>query len=318
MQIIQGDALTSLGELEDNSIDCCITSPPYYLLRNYRVEGQLGHEKYPDLYIRKLVNVFIHVKRVLKDSGTCFVNIGDSYDKDGDLIGIPETFVKEMKRAGWKRKNTIIWWKPNAMPSSAKRRFTIDFEYVYFFVKNTKKYFFETQYEPLSPTTLQESKYTVHLSNRKSQETRQGLNKWKPRKKYIENNIQNPLSIKDRITSGIYFGGKKAKGYENPTYSGKEWIYDGKGRIKRCVWKIPTHGFSGAHFAVYPEKLVESCLLAGCPEGGTVLDPFFGSGTTGLVALKNNRDFIGIELSEAYCDLARERLKPYMEQTVLI
>ena len=263
------------------------------------------------------------------------------------------------------------------MPSSIKDRFTVDWEPFFFFTKS-QKYYFETQYEPLNEDTLRESRYTVNLTERKSQETRQGLNKWKPTKDYVGNNIQNPLSIKSRIVNKVYFGGKKYPGnVDNSTYSGNEWIptnlelseqdrknamsigWDGVsdyaywyfndrkkkswhnhehdaemgfghqtkekprqipypyGRNKRCVWKISTKSFPGAHFATFPPELVETPIKACCPPNGIVLDPFMGRGTVALVALKLARNFVGIELNEEYIKMAETRIRPYLEQTKL-
>src|SRR6476469_2031108 len=146
-KIIQGSALDQLKTLPDNSIDCCITSPPYWNLRDYKVEDQLGREKDFHIYIQRLIEIFYHVKRVIKDTGSIFVNIGDSYNENKSLVGIPERFALAMTdQLGLIRRNTIIWHKPNPMPSSIKDRFTIDFEYLYFFTKS-KNYHFETQYE---------------------------------------------------------------------------------------------------------------------------------------------------------------------------
>lgn len=317
--IIEGDALTQLKTLDSESVDCCITSPPYWALRDYKQPGQLGLEPTFQEYINKLIEIFNEVKRVLKRTGSCWVNLGDTYNPEKSLCLIPQRFQIQMVDQGWICRNTVIWYKPNCMPSSAKDRFTVDFEYLFFFTKN-QKYYFDTQYEPLNPDTLRESRYTVNLTERKDQETRQGLNKWKPRKEYEENNVQSPLSIKKRIVNKVYFGGNKYPGQEGipATYSGNEWEPNGLGRIKRAVWRISPQPFSEAHFAVFPEKLVETPIKATCPVEGTVLDPFLGSGTTALVALKNARNFIGIELNPDYITIANKRLAPYISQTRLI
>lgn len=190
---------------------------------------------------------------------------------DKTLTMIPLRFALEMVNRGWILRNTIIWHKPNCMPSSVKDRFTVDFEYIFFFSKQ-KKYYFETQYEGFA-------------DNRKG------------------------------------FSGTKKESYEGRVHLRKD---DGlmkattnTGRNKRTVWRICPKPFSGAHFAVYPEELCETPIKAGCPIGGTVLDPFFGAGTTGLVALKQNKKFVGIELNPEYIKIAEKRLKPYLEQTNL-
>jgi DNA modification methylase len=283
-----------------------MTSPPYWALRDYGVDGQLGLEPTFDEYINKLCNVFDEVKRVLRDDGTCWVNLGDCYiggHKGGSihtkgskydnpdiipqfkgtpkekqegmiekcLVGIPFRFALEMINRGWILRNTIIWYKPSCMPSSVKDRFTVDFEYIFFFSKK-KKYHFETQREP-------------HL--RPEREPRYASPKMK---KYMEMGL---MSKRDEI-----------KNHPN-------------GRNKRTVWTINPKPFKEAHFAVYPEELCETPIKAGCPEQGIVLDPFFGAGTTGLVALKQNKKFIGIELNKEYIEIANKRLKPYLEQRKL-
>ena len=307
--LIQGDALTQLSKLESESVDCCITSPPYWALRDYKVEGQLGLEPTIDEYINKLTAIFDQVKRVLKKTGTCWVNIGDTYGQIKSHIGsnhhgqgpnalqmkhghpnkprgdyqrsvpikslsmIPERFAIRMIDHGWILRNKIIWHKPNCMPSSAKDRFTVDWEYVFFFVKN-QKYFFETQYEPLTEP----------------------------------DRIRNPMV--DIVGGNKYANIQSHNPFKQPSAT--------LGRIKRAVWRISTSAFSGTHFAVFPPKLIEPMIKAGCPTDGTVLDPFMGAGTTGMVALQNARDFIGIELNPSYIELARKRLEPWLKQERLI
>lgn len=385
--ILQGDALTKLKELPNESIDCVMTSPPYWALRDYGVEGQLGLEPTFEQYINELCDIFDEVKRVLKKSGTCWVNLGDTYSgsssysdkgrqgfegktanmkeyldpklparkrgreqvdmsniKDKCLCMIPERFAIEMCNRGWILRNKIIWHKPNCMPSSVKDRFTVDFEELFFFTKN-KKYYFEQQLEPT---------------------------------------ITKDKIIRDRDTTKLNNtpGRTRMGGLDRNDYDFKN---------KRAVWKITPRPFKEAHFAVYPEELCETPIKAGCPEfvcikcgcpkfpiyiaskeyeellksqrkteaytskrrgesmkvgnafgvkkvssspdykisfeptckcnasftEGIVLDPFFGAGTTGLVALKQNKKFIGIELNPEYIEIAKNRLKPYLEQTKL-
>ena len=266
--ILNGDALTQLKTLDSESIDVVITSPPYYGLRNYGVENQIGLEKTPIGYIDNLLNIFRECKRVLKKTGSCWVNMGDSYDKNKSLLGIPERFVLGMIPQGWIRRNTIIWHKNNCMPSSVMDRFTIDFEYFYFFTKS-QKYYFETQYEPSQDTA-----------------------------KRIKNTIGGPKNALHNHGSSSRTYGKTVKQISlNPN-----------GRIKRCVWSISPKSFKEAHFATYPEKLIETPIKACCPENGIVLDPFFGAGTTGLVAKKLGRKYIGIELNPEYVEIANNRI----------
>lgn len=280
-KIIQGSALDVLKTLDSESVNCIMTSPPYWALRDYGVEGQLGLEPTFQEYINKLCDIFDEGKRVLIKDGTCWVNLGDSYFGSGkgkmsdkSLCNIPARFSIEMQNRGWILRNVIVWHKPNCMPSSVKDRFTVDFEYLFFFVKN-KKYWFETQYEPML------------LDSRKREKGR-----------FTGRNAQNEWT---------------ATGYKLPDSKRGQQL----GRNKRAVWKITTKPFREAHFATYPEALCETPIKAGCPIGGIVLDPFFGAGTTGLVALKQNKKFIGIELNPEYIKIAEARIKPFLEQEKL-
>lgn len=296
MRIIQGDSLEVLKTLPDESVDCVITSPPYWALRDYGCEGQLGLEPTFQEYIDKLCNIFDEAKRVLKKEGTCWVNIGDTYNgnkegktdnkvcdylkntttnlhkKKGDLpdkclCQIPSRFAIEMTNRGWILRNEIIWHKPNCMPSSAEDRFTVDFEKVFFFVKS-KKYYFEQILEP----------YTAPLD------------RWGGDNLKADNESEWD------------------KGTGQSTYRTRNMRPNEEGRNKRTVWSITTKGFSEAHFATYPEALVEPMIKSGCPLGGIVLDPFSGSGTTGRVAIDNGREYIGIELNSEYIKIQEKRL----------
>ena len=296
-KIIQGDCLDVLKTIPDESVDCVVTSPPYWALRDYGVVGQLGLESTFQEYITKLCDIFDEVKRVLKKEGTCWVNIGDTYGGTGNkgnskdpkykegrngqvkainksatqksLCQIPSRFAIEMSNRGWILRNEIIWHKPNCMPSSVKDRFTVDFEKVFFFVKN-KKYWFEQQLE---------------------------------KSIWFEKD-------KRAITGGITKSGKSITSEGNQYQINKSGSFRKDGnRNKRCVWQIPTKPFKEAHFATYPETLIEPMIKAGCPENGIVLDPFFGAGTTGLVAKKQNKNFIGIELNPDYIKIAEARLQ---------
>jgi len=396
-KIIQGDCLEKLKELESESVNCCMTSPPYWALRDYGVDKQLGLEPTFQEYINKLCDIFDEVKRVLRKDGTCWVNIGDTYNshstgkgnvggiekenkpildiqagnnktidlQDKSLCNIPARFSIEMQNRGWILRNVIIWYKPNCMPISVTDRFTVDFEYLYFFVKS-KKYWFEQQTEKQQNVSIKRAKYKSFNRSSKLNGNHAGMN------------INNFNSYLERISKE------------------KEPM-----RNKRAVWTITTKPFSEAHFAVYPEELCETPIKAGCPEfvcnncgkareiieeidygnkpkysdwlktnnegkykgiqpmttkgyggeifayrkeiwgidahygnipkkrkltdcgcnagfsGGIVLDPFFGAGTTGIVALKQNKKFIGIELNPEYIKIIEDRLKPYMEQKKL-
>jgi site-specific DNA-methyltransferase (cytosine-N4-specific) len=240
-------------------------------------KGQLGQEPKIGLYIRHLLQIFDEVKRVLRPDGTLWVNLGDSYGNGGgempekSLSMIPERFALSMIERGWILRSKIVWHKPNGMPQSAKDKFTSDWEPIFLFAKN-QKYYFATQYEPYQ-------------------------------------------SSAPELERGARFGGDQAAGYGNRAYSGNEWDpapeTEIPGRIKRSVWSIPTHGYAGQHFAAYPPEICETPIKAGCPEsgGGIVLDPFAGSGATGVAALKLARNFIGIDISPEFCRQAVERLK---------
>lgn len=296
--IIQGDALEMLKTLPDESIDCAITSPPYWALRDYGVAGQLGMEETFTEYINKLCNMFDEVKRVLKKNGTCWVNIGDTYGGSGDkgnftdpkyskgrngqvkslnksavaksLCQIPSRFAIEMCNRGWILRNEIIWHKPNVMPSSATDRFTVDFEKVFFFTKS-KDYYFEQQLEK---------------------------SLW--------------AETDNRFVTGPTSGGKATTGHYSINRGGA-YRKDGM-RNKRAVWKITTKGFKDAHFATFPEALVEPMIRAGSARGGVVMDIFMGAGTTALVALKLDRQYLGIELNPEYIKIAEDRLKPFINK----
>ena len=294
--------LSGLKLLPDSCIDCCISSPPYWGLRDYEAEGQLGVEKDFKDFIGNLIEIYKQVYRVLKPTGTCFVNLGDTYSGSGNgskdkgfadaingqnykdnkpipktgiknksLLMIPERFGIEMISNGWILRNQIIWHKPNQMPSSAKDRFTVDFEKIFFFVKQ-QKYYFKQQLEPYSKNSDME--YRVNLRKDKDYK----LKKHSPYK----NNL--------------------------PMVGAKKPVYNPGGRNVRTVWSINTKPFSGSHFAVFPEKLVTRIIKAGCPEGGLVFDPFMGAGTTAVVARKLKRNYIGYELNKKYIDIANKRL----------
>lgn len=302
-KIYQGDSLEVLKTFPDKSVDCVVTSPPYWSLRNYGVDGQLGLESHYREYISKLCDIFDEVHRVLKETGTIWVNLGDSYSGNSGggpqsyerksrgikwneesvknprakfketvqpkcLLMIPSRFAIEMLDRGWILRNEIIWHKPSCMPESVKDRFTVDFEKIYFFTKNTK-YNFTQQLEPIKDISITRSKYGWHGTKTPHGDNYKGL-------------------------SGTDAMGER---YANP-----------KGRNKRCVWAVTNKGFKGKHYATYPEKLIEPAILGGCPEGGVVLDVFMGAGTTGVVAKKHGRNYVGIELNPEYIKIAEDRI----------
>jgi len=350
-KILTGNVLTVLKSLKKETIDCIVTSPPYYGLRSYGTEpqiwggkedcqhewidkpykrntdltagekqntnlgsigrdkpvdnsfcihcnawkGELGLEPTFQLYLEHLWMIFDEIKRVLKKTGTCWVNLGDSYggnqgrgegkgNEHGQkikqsytsaksLLQIPSRFAIGMTDRGWILRNSIIWYKRNCMPSSARDRFTVDYEMMYFFTKSTK-YYFEQQFEK----SVDKESYTGRRKRNVGQIA-----------KFDLKNYQMAGSIREDGTLA-----NEGKTYPN--------------RNKRCVWDITPKGFKEAHFAVFPPELVETPIKAGCPESGIVLDPFFGSGTTGSVAIKLGRNFLGIELKPEYVEIAERRL----------
>lgn len=265
-QLINGDCREVLQTLPDHSVDCCVTSPPYFGLRDYGMADQIGLERSPDNYLRELVAVFRDVRRVLRDDGTLWLNLGDSYNaynanrgastsisdgssgrghprhrrglttptlKNKDLLGIPWRVALALQADGWYLRQDIIWHKTNPMPERVKDRCTKAHEYL-FLLSKSARYWFDAD------------------------------------------------SISEPAKNGT--------------------------RNRRSVWTVATQPYSGAHFATFPQKLIEPCILAGCRIGGTVLDPFSGSGTTGVVATGTARNYIGIELSQDYHRLAQQRL----------
>lgn len=316
-KILEGNCLTVLKTLPDNSIDCCITSPPYWGLRDYGHIEQLGQEKHFTEFVENLCNIFDEIKRVVKPTGSCFVNLGDTYGtQSGCMAGgliepkyghketrsfkqpnvnmhkslcmVPERFAIEMTGRGWTVRNQIIWHKPNQMPSSATDRFTVDFEKIFFFVKEPMGYYFEQQLEP-----------SLTYENRKG-----GLVRDRE-KGYDSKQDKVRISLGKKSFSKAQATGKGVAPSGNGTKDFYELPFE---KNMRTVWSVNTEPNSEAHFATYPQRLVERMIKSGCPENGIVLDPFFGSGTTGICARKINRNFIGIELNPAYIEIANKRI----------
>jgi len=306
------DIFEILKYFPGESIDCVVTSPPYWAKRDYGIEKQIGLEPTFQEYLEKLWDVFDEVYRILKTTGSCWVNLGDTYNNSSNggnlaskksklcggkgrnpklatsvfvkrkkqgypnktLLMISERFAIGIIERGWILRNVIIWHKPNAMPESVKDRFTVDFEYIYFFVKQ-KKYYFQQQ--------LEESKW---------------------------------VDKGQRFVEGATIGGKVKLGEYALNRSG---VYrQDKRRNKRAVWSISTKPFKEAHFAVFPPDIPETCIKAGCPEDGVVMDIFMGSGTTAVVAEKLGRKWIGIEINEEYCEIAKKRIENEVKQRRLI
>lgn len=306
--IYTGDALAVLKGLPDGSVNCCVTSPPYYALRDYGVDGQIGRESSPKEYVSRLTEVFAEVRRVLRPDGTLWLNLGDTYAGKGnqgdavdpknpkgrngqaialnrvvegckskDLIGIPWMAAFALRYDGWYLRNDIIWMKENPMPESVKDRCTRCHEHIFLFSKS-RKYFFDYKAisEPIKETTRERLGRGIAGSNKYGEPI--------PGQPKVQT-INLPRDHGSITDSEI-----------NPL------------RNKRDVWIVNTVPFKGGHYAAYPPKLVESCILAGCPVGGVVLDPFMGSGTTGMVAKQLDRHYVGIEINPEYTEIAKERI----------
>lgn len=297
-KIYNGNALDVLKTFPDECVDMVITSPPYWALRDYGAEGQLGLESTFQEYINKLCDIFDEVKRVLKKSGSCWVNLGDAYSGSGKGVGgiksksllqIPSRFAIEMCNRGWILRNEIIWHKPNAMPSSVNDRFTVDYEKLFFFVKS-KKYYFKQQKEQMKTNHICWKSIRKHSRMVSLNITKQGS-------KGVLGQENSGLRKQDQIGRADYTGFNKR--YLPP----KDLM-----RNKRSVWSINTKPFKEKHFATYPEELIITPIKACCPENGIVLDPFMGSGTTAVVARSLGLKYVGIELNPDYIKIAEKRL----------
>lgn len=284
----------------------CVTSPPYYGLRDYGEDGQIGIEQSPDEYIERLVKVFDEVYRVLTNDGTLWLNIGDSYAGSGkgpmslavagngknkelyqkdsriyevpkkwdgikpkDLIGIPWLLAFALRERGWYLRSDIIWYKKNCMPESAKDRPTKTYEHIFLLAKSRRYYFdYKAIQEPLKQVSIDRYKRGRSANS-----------------KYVGQ--QGITQVRENFSD-----------------------FDQQFRRKRDVWEVSTNTYKmDEHFAMFPEKLIEPCILAGSKVGGIVLDPFFGSGTTGAVAKRFGRDYIGIDLNARYLEKAKERIE---------
>ena len=267
-KIYRGNARTELKRLPANSVDMCVTSPPYWSLRNYNHPDQLGTEPTVEYYIGNLLLILDQVHRVLKPEGTLWLNLGDTLRKKSFQL-IPHRVAIALADKGWILRNDIIWAKPNPMPESVKDRFTKSHEHLFFFSKN-KKYYFNQILDPLANSSAKTPRQTTNVKERG----------------YITKDGENGLSDQ---------------------HHGKN-ISHGFLKNKRDVWTIGTKPFKEAHFAVFPDTLVEPCIKAGCPEGGIVLDPFMGAGTTAVVAKRLGRNYIGVELNQEYINIAERRI----------
>ncbi len=279
----QGDALALLKEMPNGSVQCCVTSPPYWGLRDYGTASQLGLEPTLNEYIQKLTAVFRDVRRVLRDDGTLWLNLGDSYVGSGkgtsaakpkEIIGLPWRVAFALQEDGWYLRQDIIWSKPNIMPEPVRDRCTKAHEYIFLLLK-TPNYHYDADAikERSADPSASAARYASKFSGRPDEAV-------------------------------VCPGDKKGQGY----YPDGFRVFSGL-RNRRSVWTIKPKPYPEAHFATFPEALVEPCILAGCPVGGTVLDTFCGSGTTGAVCVRYGREFIGLELNPEYVKLAEKRIE---------
>jgi DNA modification methylase len=312
-QVMVGDCRLLLKQLADQSVHTCVTSPPYFGLRDYGMDNQIGLEQTPDAFVAELVTVFKEVRRVLRDDGTLWLNLGDSYasyrdgkatpdttrgDSEGtlvpkgsaknrmattfansfikhkDLIGIPWRVAFALQADGWYLRQDIIWNKPNPMPESVTDRCTKAHEYIFLLSKSPKYYF---DHEAIKEDAVGGNKGASASFKR--------------------------TGSKRGIADVCHASPMPTHRPDRPDVR-----YDGELRNRRSVWSVATKPFRGAHFATFPPDLIEPCILAGCPEGGMVLDPFGGAGTTGLVANRNNRNAILCELNPNYLEIFENRM----------
>lgn len=308
--IINADVMDGLSKLDDCSVQTCVTSPPYWGLRDYGVDGQLGLERTPEEYVARMVQVFREVRRVLRDDGTLWLNLGDSYARSGgwasndglggckrgesgraktnmqegrngqkcppglkekDLVGIPWRVAFALQADGWFLRQDIIWHKPNPTPEGVRDRCTKAHEYIFLMSKQAR-YYYDNE------AIAEKSDYPGRVCDMRNQNHKMAK--------------ADPVLMRRRPNRII---GRVIK--------------TGDTRNRRSVWTVAVHPFSESHFATFPPKLIEPCILAGCPEGGLVLDPFCGSGTTGVVALRHGRRFVGIELNAEYVEMAHNRIQ---------
>ena len=317
--IYQGDVIDRLKDLNDGSVQCVVTSPPYWGLRDYGVDNQLGLEETPEEFVENLVKVFREVRRVLKNDGTVWLNLGDSYSGSGkgtagnlgkkynerhlehktggiipkglkpkDLVGIPWRVAFALQSDGWYLRQDIIWHKPNPMPESVTDRCTKAHEYI-FLLSKSAKYFYDAD------AISEKAKY-YNIT---------GMDATGYKDAYSFNGKHKNLMDRGQNIHSMHV--KRSKGEGEPDTEGK--------RNKRSVWKINTKPYKEAHFATFPEELPTLCIKAGSKKEDVVLDPFFGSGTTGWVAQRLGRAWIGIELNPEYIKIAEKR---FIQQDLFI
>lgn len=291
-----GDCRDTLRAMASDGVkvQTCVTSPPYYGLRDYGHDGQLGLEETPEQYIAAIVDVFRAVRDVLADDGTLWINLGDSYGSGKQLLGVPWRVALALQADGWILRQDIIWHKPNPMPESVQDRCTKSHEYLFLMTKS-ERYFYDADAisQPLSESSVDR----LSQSNLANQA---GSNR-------VPGKTNGAMKAVGPRFGGNKYGDDERE--ESRTKSGNEWSGESGRANRRSVWSVPTTPYKGAHFATFPLALVEPCVLAGSKPGEIVLDPFFGSGTTGQAASALGRRFIGCELNPGYEALQRDRLR---------
>jgi len=305
-QILQGDVLENLNKLPSGHYNCIITSPPYGgAIRDYAIDGQWGLEKDPFVYLDRLRNLMDKLWRVLRKDGIAWINIGDSIVKEG-WFGFPERFFVNCLDAGWKSVTKPIWFKRNAMPLSTKKRFSPKYEPIYGFAKSDDYYF---NLDEVRVPVLTEVKQSFNFRVREGKKDRlaKKYGKYQYTATNKEKDSHDNLGVKKQ--NSTLGGDGKPKGH----YEGFNGRYDhekvsANGKNPGDIFDITVKPFKGAHFATFPVEIPELFIRCSCPENGWVLDPFFGSGTVGLVAEQLNRNWTGIELKHTYIEIAKDRI----------
>lgn len=338
VRIIIGDAREQLKLLPDESVHCCVTSPPYWGLRDYGVDGQVGLETTFSEFIAQMVVIFREVRRVLRSDGTCWMNLGDSYNtgttsarkpttagkhgywenpaiaqrvnanqmglKPKDLVGIPWRVAFALQEDGWFLRSDIIWHKPNPMPESVTDRPTKAHEYIFLLTKSGRySYDAEAILDPVSPNT--HARLSQNVAAQIGSDRANAGAKTNGAMKAVGRNSRANV---DRVPRSRKLAASNSGIKNNDSFQAAVCL-PVTHRNKRTVWTVATEAFKEAHFATFPPGLIEPCILAGCPIGGTVLDPFGGAGTTGLVADRLRRNAILIELNPQYAAMAQRRIQ---------
>lgn len=290
-KVFNEDALSFCSSLPDGSVDCIVTSPPYFHLRNYHHEKQLGQETTPKEYINALADIFMQAHRALKPTGTMFVNIGDKYHNGGksddlkpkDMVLIPYMLAVELRERGWYVRQDIIWVKKHCLPESVTDRFTHCYEHIWFFTKSDKYYF---DYE----SVMEQAKKPYEPKASVATKTL----------KYTDDYGQQTHSFLKRRSEGRPM-------YEQGYTTAR----------KRDVWNVAPHNPNSEHTAAYPVELIRPCIMAGCPKDGIVLDMFMGSGTTAVASAQLNRKYTGSELNQEYIKIIDKNTKVIQQELPL-